>query len=76
MSHKKSEEPSTTDSSNGEDLSAFLLNRLALHDKELEVDKIFRALVKLEGSRFAHESWESADDSHQRRTASSQSASA
>ena len=51
MSHKKAEEPSATaDSSSGEDLSAFLLNRLALHDKDLEVDKIFRALVKLEGS--------------------------
>ncbi len=51
MSHKKAEEPSdTADTSSGEDLSAFLLNRLALHDKDLEVDKIFRALVKLEGS--------------------------
>ena len=33
-----------------EDLRAFLLNRLAVHQQELEVDKLFRAVVKLEGS--------------------------
>ena len=38
-------------SSNGEDdLGAFLLSRIALQRQELDVDKIFRALVKLEGS--------------------------
>ncbi len=51
MSHKKAEEANATaDSSNDDDLGAFLLDRLARQDKELEVDKIFRALVKLEGS--------------------------
>jgi twitching motility protein PilT len=51
MSHEKAEEPSTpVDSSNDGDLGAFLLDRLARQDEELEVDKIFRALVKLEGS--------------------------
>ncbi len=33
-----------------EDLSKFLLGRLALQTRELEIDKLFRALVKLEGS--------------------------
>ena len=51
MSHKEAEEPSTpVDSSNDDDLSAFLLNRLARQEEALEVDKIFRALVKVEGS--------------------------
>ena len=51
MSHKKTEEASpTADISNDGDLEAFLLDRLARQDQELEVDKIFRALVKLEGS--------------------------
>ena len=51
MSDRKAEEVSATaDSSNDDDLGAFLLDRLARQDKELEVDKIFRALVKLEGS--------------------------
>jgi len=51
MSHGKAEDPSTpVDSGNDDDLGAFLLDRLARQDEELEVDKIFRALVKLEGS--------------------------
>ena len=51
MSHKQAEESSATaDASNADDLSAFLLKRLALQEQELEVDKFFRALVKLEGS--------------------------
>lgn len=51
MSHQNAEESSTpVDAGNGDDLAAFLLNRLELQGKELEVDKIFRALVKLEGS--------------------------
>lgn len=51
MSHRKTEEPSAAaHSSNGDELSAFLLDRLAVHERELEVDKIFRALVKLDGS--------------------------
>jgi twitching motility protein PilT len=33
-----------------DDLSAFLLKRLAVQKRELEVDKLFRAVVKLEGS--------------------------
>jgi twitching motility protein PilT len=35
---------------NGDDLSSFLLRRLALEMQELEIDKIFQAVVKLEGS--------------------------
>jgi twitching motility protein PilT len=51
MSDKQTEESgATAASSNKDDLSAFLLKRLALHEQNLEVDKIFRALVKLEGS--------------------------
>ncbi len=51
MSEDQTGGPRATAASSGEgDLSTFLLNRLALHDQELEVDKIFRALVKLEGS--------------------------
>jgi hypothetical protein len=33
-----------------DDLSTFLLKRLALHKQELEIDKMFQAVVKLEGS--------------------------
>ena len=51
MSQKQVEEPvAMTASSNEQDLGDFLLKRLAVHDTELEVDKLFRALVKLEGS--------------------------
>jgi twitching motility protein PilT len=39
-----------TNSPDAEDLGAFLLNRLAVQSQELEVDKMFRATVKLEGS--------------------------
>ena len=38
------------DSQREEDLRTFLLSRLAVHKQELEVDKMFRAVVKLEGS--------------------------
>ena len=38
------------DSQREQDLGTFLLNRLAVHKQELEVDKMFRAVVKLEGS--------------------------
>ncbi|MBQ17473.1 MAG: twitching motility protein PilT [Planctomycetaceae bacterium] len=51
MSHSKAEDLSTAaQPSSGGELSAFLLDRLAVHEKELEVDRIFRALVKLDGS--------------------------
>src|SRR5262245_35472213 len=51
MSHTKAVEAGpTADSSNDDDLAAFLLKRLAAQNAELDVDKIFRALVKLEGS--------------------------
>ena len=51
MSDTKAEEgTAAAHSGNDDDLSAFLLDRLAVHEKELEIDKIFRALVKLEGS--------------------------
>ncbi len=51
MSHKQGEEFGATAAlMNEDDLSAFLLNRLALQERELEVDKLFHALVKLEGS--------------------------
>lgn len=51
MSDTKAEEVTAAEHpDNKDDLSAFLLDRLAVHEKELEIDKIFRALVKLEGS--------------------------
>jgi twitching motility protein PilT len=51
MSPNQAEEQNAaTASIDEDDLSAFLLNRLALQGRELEVDKLFRALVKLEGS--------------------------
>ena len=51
MSGKQAEDPGATAASNNEDdLSTFLLKRLSLHEQELEIDKILRALVKLEGS--------------------------
>ena len=51
MSDQKAKQPSATvDSSNNEDLGAFLLKRLAVQSEEREVDAVFRALVKLEGS--------------------------
>jgi twitching motility protein PilT len=51
MSPKEVEQRgSTADSGHDDDLAAFLMQRLSLQDEELEVDKIFRALVKLEGS--------------------------
>ena len=51
MSQKQAESSlNDADSSDEHDLSGFLLQRLALQNRELEVDKIFRALVKLEGS--------------------------
>ena len=53
------------DSQREEDLSAFLLNRLAVQKQELEVDKLFRAVVKLEGSDLHLQSRQPADGSHQ-----------
>jgi twitching motility protein PilT len=51
MSDKQAETSGAKVASNHEDdLSTFLLQRLALQERELEVDKLFRALVKLEGS--------------------------
>ncbi len=51
MSHKQADESGTPAASSSEpDLSDFLLQRLTLHEQELEVDAYFRALVKLEGS--------------------------
>ena len=51
MAQTKAEDTnSAVPMSSGDDLSAFLLDRLAVHEKELEIDKVFRALVKLEGS--------------------------
>ncbi len=51
MSDKQAEEPGVaTDSRGDDDLGEFLLNRLALHKQDLEVNKLFRAVVKLEGS--------------------------
>ena len=45
MSRKQTEESdAVAASSNKDDLSTFLLERLALHEQQLEVDKIFRAL--------------------------------
>jgi len=51
MCHSQGEEHSAASTSSNEDgLSATLLKHLALQEQELEVDKLFRALVKLEGS--------------------------
>jgi len=51
MYGKQAKDPGATAASNHQDdLSTFLLKRLSLHEQELEIDKIFRALVKLEGS--------------------------
>src|SRR6478672_381990 len=51
MSQRQSEEAAATAaSSSDDDLSTFLLSRLALQKRELDIDKIFRAVVKLEGS--------------------------
>jgi twitching motility protein PilT len=51
MSHKEAEDPSTPATlDNGDELSALLLERLVQQRKELEVDVLFRALVRVEGS--------------------------
>jgi twitching motility protein PilT len=51
MSDRQDEEHQVTKpSSDEDDLSTFLLNRLELQERELDIDKFFRALVKLEGS--------------------------
>jgi len=51
MSGKQIEESGDGAASDSEeDLSSFLLSRHALHQQELEVDQLFRALVKVEGS--------------------------
>jgi twitching motility protein PilT len=51
MSQKQFEESSAGEAMNdGEDLSTFLLDRLSRHDRDLEVDTYFQALVKLQGS--------------------------
>ena len=51
MSEKKAESANSPGFSTDDDgLAAFLLNRLAVQNQKLEVDKIFQALVKLEGS--------------------------
>jgi twitching motility protein PilT len=51
MSHDRLEGPGTpAGSSEDGSLSAFLLDRLANQQRDLEVNKLFRALVKLEGS--------------------------
>ncbi|MCE9552577.1 MAG: PilT/PilU family type 4a pilus ATPase [Planctomycetes bacterium] len=51
MSHKQAEEQGDMSrASNADGLSDYLLNRLNRQKQDLEVDKLFRALVKLEGS--------------------------
>jgi twitching motility protein PilT len=51
MSDQRPEVPGTAAAAFGEDdLSEFLLKRAEALDRELEVDKLFRALVKFEGS--------------------------
>jgi twitching motility protein PilT len=51
MSDKQpAEAGGTIAGSPGDDLSSYLLTRLALQTQEREVDRLFRALVKLEGS--------------------------
>lgn len=48
MSYNQADGPGAPGDEN--DLAAFLLDRLALQQQELEIDRLFRALVKLEGS--------------------------
>jgi hypothetical protein len=48
--HEFEDDGAAAASSSDDDLSKFLLGRLALQTRELEIDKLFRALVKLEGS--------------------------
>ncbi len=48
MSYNQADGPGAP--GDGNDLAAFLLDRLALQQQELEIDRLFRALVKLEGS--------------------------
>lgn len=51
MAEKRADQPVAAGNFPGEEeLRAFLLNRLAVQERELEVDKMFRAAVKLEGS--------------------------
>jgi twitching motility protein PilT len=51
MSHYQADGAGAAAANGGEDdLSTFLLRRLALQKQELEIDKIFQAVVKLEGS--------------------------
>lgn len=51
MSDEQADKPAAVSASSDHgDLAAFLLKRLAGQAQELEVDKLFRALVKLEGS--------------------------
>ena len=51
MTHRQPEDTELSDaSSSGDDLSTYLLNRLAIQKQELEVNKLFRALVRLKGS--------------------------
>ena len=74
MSHKNAEVPSAAAASgDGGDLGDFLLKRLALQNQELEVDKLFRAVGQARRERFAPESRQPADGSHEGRAASSQS---
>jgi twitching motility protein PilT len=50
MSDNQDTEPREATAAGKDELSSFLLERLQLQDRELEIDKFFRALVKLEGS--------------------------
>jgi twitching motility protein PilT len=48
--HQPDDAGAAADSSSDDDFSNFLLSRLALQKRDLDIDKIFRAVVKLEGS--------------------------
>ena len=49
MSNKPTE-PAKNSHQGQDDLGEFLLNRIAMKQEDLEVNKFFRALVKLEAS--------------------------
>ncbi len=53
-------------SDKAEAIAARLKESLLQDKAELEVDKIFKALVKLEGSRLAPESWPASDGPRRR----------
>jgi len=73
MSNKNAEIPSAAATSDDDgDLGAYLLQRLALQNQELEVDKMFRRWSSSKGATYTSES-AAPDGSHKGGAASAQS---